>query len=55
MVEIVGTYKVDAPIGVDGRILVDEDYLKVLLKVGNTKLKKSRELFYRFYRGLEDI
>jgi len=55
MVEIVGTYKIDAPIGVDGRILVDENYLKTLLKIGNMKLKKSRELLYRFYKGLESI
>ena len=55
MVEIVSTYKIDAPIGIDGRILVDGDYLKMLLKVGNTKLKISRRLFHRFYKGLESI
>ena len=55
MVEIVSTYRIDAPIGIDGRIVVDRDYLKMLLKVGNFKLKKSRELFHRFYRGLESI
>ena len=55
IVEIVSTYKIDAPIGIDGRILVDRDYLRMLLKIGNAKLKKSRALFYRFYRALENI
>jgi len=55
MVEIVSTYKIDAPIGLEGDILVDEDYLKMLLKVGNTKLRISRELFHRFYRALERL
>ena len=55
MVEILSTYRIDAPIGIDGRILADKNYLKMLLKVGNVKLKKSRELFYRFYRTLENI
>ena len=53
MVEIVSTYKIDAPIGIDGEILVDRDYLRMLLNLGNTKLKISRELFHRFYRALE--
>ncbi|HID47162.1 MAG TPA: hypothetical protein EYH15_05500 [Methanothermococcus okinawensis] len=53
VVEIVSTYKIDAPVGIDGNILVDEDYLKTLLKVGNTKLKKSRALLHRFYKELE--
>jgi len=52
IVEILSTYKMDVPIGLDGQILVDDDYLKVLLKVGNNKLRKSRKLLHRFYRTL---
>jgi tRNA wybutosine-synthesizing protein 3 len=55
IVEILGTYKIDTPIGKDGKILVNEDYLKFLLDVGNFKLKKSREILMRWCKKLEEL
>ncbi len=52
IVEILSTYKMDVPIGTNGKILVDDDYLKFLLYTGNKKLEKSRELLSRFYEKL---
>ena len=40
IVEILTTYKVDAPIGEDGKLFVDDNYLKFLLDYSNLKLKK---------------
>ena len=55
IVEIMTTNKVDAPIGIDGKIVVDDEYLKLLLKIGNEKLKLSRDGIYRFYEKLDTI
>ena len=52
IVEILSTYKMDVPIGVNGKILVDDDYLKFLLHIGNKKLEKAREILTRFYEKL---
>jgi tRNA wybutosine-synthesizing protein 3 len=52
IVEILSTYKMDVPIGVNGKILVDDDYLKFLLHMGNKKLEKAREILMRFYEKL---
>ncbi len=55
IVEILSTYKMDVPIGTNGKILVDDDYLKFLLYTGNKKLEKSRELLSRFYEKLGHV
>ncbi|ACX73167.1 Protein of unknown function DUF207 [Methanocaldococcus vulcanius M7] len=52
IVEILPTHKVDAPIGEDGKLFVDEDYLKFLLDYGNLKLKKARSVLMRWVDNL---
>ncbi|ACV23892.1 tRNA(Phe) 7-((3-amino-3-carboxypropyl)-4-demethylwyosine(37)-N(4))-methyltransferase Taw3 [Methanocaldococcus fervens] len=55
IVEILTTYKVDAPIGEDGRLFVDENYLKFLLDYSNSKLKKAREILMRWANRLDEL
>ncbi|AIJ05213.1 hypothetical protein JH146_0363 [Methanocaldococcus bathoardescens] len=55
IVEILTTYKVDAPIGEDGKIFVDNDYLKFLLDYSNSKLKKAREILMRWADRLDEL
>ncbi|WP_292459772.1 hypothetical protein [Methanothermococcus sp.] len=52
IVEILSTYKMDVPIGINGELLVDNNYLKMLLNIGNKKLEKSRECINRLYKVL---
>ncbi|XRP96908.1 tRNA(Phe) 7-((3-amino-3-carboxypropyl)-4-demethylwyosine(37)-N(4))-methyltransferase Taw3 [Methanocaldococcus sp. 16A] len=55
IVEILTTYKVDAPIGEDGKIFVDNNYLKFLLDYSNSKLKKAREILMRWANRLDEL
>ncbi|WP_456472765.1 tRNA(Phe) 7-((3-amino-3-carboxypropyl)-4-demethylwyosine(37)-N(4))-methyltransferase Taw3 [Methanocaldococcus sp.] len=47
IVEILTTYKVDAPIGED-EIFIDDNYLKFLLDYSIMKLKRARELLFKW-------
>jgi tRNA wybutosine-synthesizing protein 3 len=42
LVEINGTEYLTAPLGKDGKILVDDDYLRFAIGVGNDMLKRSK-------------
>jgi len=55
IVEILTTYKVDAPIGEDGKLFVDDNYLKFLLDYSNLKLKKAREILMRWVNRLDEL
>jgi tRNA wybutosine-synthesizing protein 3 len=55
IVEILTTYKVDAPIGEDEKLFVDDNYLKFLLDYSNTKLKKAREILMRWVNRLDEL
>lgn len=46
VVEIKGNEFVEAPVAKDGKWLVDDEYLQVLLEEGNKKLRKTREKAY---------
>ena len=48
IVEITSPEKVDAIIGVDGRIVVDDDYLKLLIKTANSKLELNLKKIKKF-------
>ncbi|MFC1455085.1 hypothetical protein ACFLQI_03300 [Candidatus Undinarchaeota archaeon] len=52
MVEITSTERMELPLGKGGKVLVDEDYLKFVLKMSNEKLKKSKEKLKRFVKEL---
>jgi tRNA wybutosine-synthesizing protein 3 len=55
IVEILTTYKVDAPIGEDGKLFVDDSYLRFLLDYSNLKLKKAREILMRWANKLDEL
>ena len=55
IIEIITTAKLDAPIAYDGKMVVDYDYLKILLDEGNNKLKHARNSLNRLYDKLDRI
>ena len=55
IVEILTTYKVDAPIGEDGKLFVDDSYLRFLLDYSYLKLKKAREILMRWANRLDEL
>jgi tRNA wybutosine-synthesizing protein 3 len=48
VIEIMIPEKMDAPIAEKGKLIVDENYIKTLIKHGNLRLKKSREKLKKF-------
>lgn len=48
IIEIIGHSKIDAVVIENGKVLVDDDYLKVLVKHGNVFLKEGRDSFEKF-------
>lgn len=46
IVEILGTHNINAPIK-EGKIAIDEKYLKYLVKKGNEKFEKNKEMLKR--------
>ncbi len=52
IIEIRGTDYISTIIGKNSKILVDENYLKELLKLANDKLEKNLEKKERFFSGL---
>ena len=55
IVEILTTHKVDAPIGEDGELFVDNNYLRFLLNYSNLKLKRAREILMRWVDRLDEL
>jgi len=55
MVEIMGTEFIDTIIAKDGKLLVDEDYIKVLIEYANKKLAKGHERINNFEKIIEKI
>ena len=51
IVEVIGTQTIDAPIIVDGRILVDTKYLKILTIEANKKMAKNKRVLHSFFKG----
>lgn len=55
MVEIRSTEEVDAPLGMDGKLLCDEKYLSLLVSIANEimdRIEKKLERFERKIGGL---
>ncbi|MBN1923830.1 MAG: hypothetical protein JW791_03665 [Nanoarchaeota archaeon] len=50
IVEIVGTQYVDTLIIKDKKLLVSEDYLKILLSKANNKLSQSKKVLFKFFK-----
>ena len=49
------TAKMDAPIAYDGKMVVNREYLDILLDEGNLKLKHARKSLKRFYEKLNEL
>lgn len=47
-IELEGTYKMELPVKREGKILVSEDYFKLVVDEANRKLKKNAEMWERF-------
>ncbi len=41
IIELISTEKIDALVGKNGKLLIDENYFKILVKEGNKKLEKT--------------
>ncbi|MCH8003106.1 MAG: hypothetical protein IH934_00605 [Nanoarchaeota archaeon] len=55
IMELISTEKIETIISKNGKLLIDEDYLKVLVKEGNEKLEKTWEKIDKLYGALGTI
>ena len=55
IVELISTEEIEAIVSKNGRLLIDEDYFKILVKEGNKKLEKTWEKIDKLYRALGSI
>ena len=55
LVEINGTENVSAPLGVNGTLLVTEDYMKFLVDVGNDVLMRGKRRLQRLSEAFEKL
>ena len=53
--ELISTEKIETIISKNGKLLIDEDYLKVLIKEGNEKLEKTWKKINKLHRALGTI
>ena len=52
IIEIISTEHLETPIAEKGKLLIDDNYLKILVKQANKKLKQTREKIKRFKHGI---
>ncbi|HJO02235.1 MAG TPA: tRNA wybutosine-synthesizing 3 family protein [Candidatus Woesearchaeota archaeon] len=52
IMELISTEKIETIVSKNGKLLVDEDYFKVLVKEGNEKLEKTWKKIDRLYNKL---
>lgn len=52
IMELISTEKIDAIVAKKGKLLIDEDYFKILVKEGNKKLEKTWEKIDKLYNKL---
>lgn len=55
LVEICSTERIDAPVVNDGKILVNEEYLKYLINLANGKFKKGQKKLKRLEKNLRGL
>jgi len=55
IVEVCSTERLDAPIGRDGSLFCDEEYLQLLAEISNEVFEKSKDKLLRFKVKLDDI
>jgi len=52
MIEIMGSEKLDAPVALDGKIIVDDPYLRILVMIANERFLYTRQRLLRFEESL---
>ena len=55
IMEIISTERIDAIVGKNGKLLIDEGYFKVLVKEGNKKLEKTWEKIDKLHNNLNKL
>lgn len=55
IVEIASSDYLDTIIAKNGKLLVSEDYIKILIKEANKKLKKNMQKIERFYDSIKSL
>lgn len=55
ILELISTEKIEAIVSKNGRLLIDEDYFKVLVKEGNKKLEKTWKKIEKLLNSLDKI
>ena len=55
MVEICSTEKMDVPLSEDGKILVDDNYIRTVIGIANKKFLKGKEKLKKFESDLKKI
>ena len=55
IMEIISTERIDAIVGKNRKLLIGEDYFKVLIKEGNKKLEKTWEKIDKLHNNLNKI
>ncbi len=55
IVEVLGTERIDAPLGIDGKIFINEPYLKILTDIANKMIERMEKNLKRFERNLDTL
>ena len=55
IMELISTERIDAIVGKNGKLLIDEGYFKVLVKEGNKKLEKTWEKIDKLHNNLNKL
>ena len=53
--ELISTEKIETIISKNGKLLIGENYFKILIKEGNKKLEKTWEKINKLYNELNKI
>lgn len=54
IVEICSTEKMDVPLSDKGRIVVDDDYIRMVVRIANEKFLKGKDKLERFEKNIRD-
>ncbi len=55
VLELLSTERMDVPVVRDGRLLVDDDYLRILVEEANKKMAKTKEKIQKLYDKITSL
>ena len=55
VVEILSTERLDSPVGKDGKLFCDDDYLRLLVDISNDVITRSTNKLYRFEDKIKEM